>query len=263
MITSDYDEDEHDDQAGTSLDSSLPYVLESVLDQPFVAPNHSVATENLSINESCSSSEIFPQPITTNVSPSPTFLLDSIILKEVCENIFEDLTKLVEPRNQIIPSEIYEDQWTALRERVDYVMVEMKKMSQEAHNQTLHNSFKDVAKSMEEVELNRNKSRLYISDTLVYMDAFSIITSTVHSEDRNLSWLTKLMIQSDAPILEKLKRDFEQEQMIKQLEKELFEQKMMYVILKRNMAAKQHEFRIREEAQAKGYNELKEAMQNQ
>jgi len=70
---------------------------------------------------------------------------------------------------------------------------------------------------MEEVELNRNpvKSILYISDTLVYTDASSIMTSSVQSEDQNLSWLTKLLIHSDAPILEKLKRDSEQEQRIK------------------------------------------------
>jgi len=34
-------------------------------------------------------------PQTTTVSPPPTILLDSIIIKEVCENIFEDLNKLV------------------------------------------------------------------------------------------------------------------------------------------------------------------------
>jgi len=88
-------------------------------------------------------------------------VLDSVILKEVCENIFEDLTKLVEARNHVIPSNIYEEQWTSLRERVDYIMFEMKKLSQEAHNQTLHNLFKDVTRSMEEVELNRIQLRVY------------------------------------------------------------------------------------------------------
>jgi len=201
---------------------------------------------------------------TWRVSPLPTILLDYVILKKVCENIFEDLIKLVEARNQVIPSKIYEEQWTSLRERVDYVMFEMKKLSKEAHNQTLHNWFKDVVRSMEEVKLNINpvKIRLYISDTPVYMDASSIITSSFHSEDRNLSWLTKMLIHSDAPILEKLKRDFEQEQKIKQLEKELFEQKLMYANLKRNMEAKNLESKVREEAQIKGYNELKEAMKN-
>ncbi|KEH16223.1 hypothetical protein MTR_0273s0030 [Medicago truncatula] len=39
------------------------------------------------------------------------------------------------------------------------------------------------------------------------MDAYGIITSGVHSEDLDLRWLTKLKIQADALILEKLKGD--------------------------------------------------------
>jgi len=39
------------------------------------------------------------------------------------------------------------------------------------------------------------------------MDASSIVSSSVHSEDPDLKWLTKLLIQSDAPILEKLKKN--------------------------------------------------------
>jgi len=141
-------------------------------------------------------------------------------------------------------------------------MFEMKKLSQEAHNKTLHNCFKDDARSMEEVELNRNpiKNRLYIPDTLVYLDASSIITSCIQIEDRNLSWLTKLLIHSDEPILEKLKRDYEQEQMVKQLEKEIFKKKLMYANIKRNMEAHNMGFKIKEVAQIKGYNELKEAI---
>lgn len=66
-----------------------------------------------------------------------------------------------------------------------------------------------------------------------------------------------MQVHTDAPILEKLKRDSEQEQKIHKLEKELFEQKLMYENLKGNMAIQ------REEAQARGYDELKEAMKKQ
>ena len=211
MITQDSNaEDEHVVQNNLALDSSSPFILESVHD-PIFEPNQ------VSSYASCSLTQIIPQSLTTNVSPPPTLLLDFVILKEVCEKIFKDLTKLLEAMNHVIPSNIYEEQWNSLRERVDYVMFKMKKLSQEAHNQTLHNWFKDVARSMEEVELNINplKSILYILDTLVYTDASSIMTSSVQSEDQNLSWLTKLLIHSDAPILEKLKRDSEQEQRIK------------------------------------------------
>ena len=87
-ITSDSDdEDEHIFEAKTVLDSSLPFVLESIHDLPYDAPNHSTAIETLSTDEPCSSTQITPQPLTTNVSPPPTLLLDSVILKEVCENI--------------------------------------------------------------------------------------------------------------------------------------------------------------------------------
>jgi len=48
--------------------------------------------------------------------------------------------------------------------------------------------------------------------------------------------------------------------MIKKLEKELFEQKMLSENLKREIAAQKEEFRIREETQARCYNELKASM---
>jgi len=48
-----------------------------------------------------------PQP--TNVSPPPTLLLHSNILREVCENIFEVLNKLVKARNDPIHTKNYED----------------------------------------------------------------------------------------------------------------------------------------------------------
>lgn len=146
-------------------------------------------------------------------------------------------------------------------------MCELQKLSLEAHHQsinTLNNWFKEVVNSMKEVEDNRNqaRSKLYISDFSFYLDASSIITTSVH-EDLSMNWLTKLKVHTDAPILAKLKSDFEQEQKIKKLEKELCEQKMMYENLKRNMAIQRKEFLAREEAQASGYNELKEAIQKQ
>jgi len=268
MMTSYSDvEDEHAVQTNLSLNSTSPFVLESVHDQPFIAPNQSVVIEVSSTNIPSSSSQIIPQPQTTNVSPPPTFLLDSVIIKEVCENIFVDLEKLVKSRNNFVRAENYEEKWTALRERVDTIMCELQKLSVEAHHQstnTLNNWFKEVVNNMKEVEANRNqaRSKQYISDSPFYLDASSIITASDH-EDLCLNWLTKLKAHTDAPILAKLKCDSEQEQKIKKLEKELFEQKLMYEELKRNMAIQREEFLAREDAQVRGYNELKEAMQKQ
>ena len=172
--------------------------------------------------------------------PPPTLLLDYVILKEVCENIFEDLNKLVQTRNNFVHAENYEEKWTALRERVNTVMCEVQKLSLESHKEsinTLHIWFKNVVSSKKEVKINRNqeKHKLYISNSPFYLDASSIITANIH-EDLSLNWLTKLKVHTDVEIIAKLENDFEQEQKIKKLEKELFEQKLMFEELKRNMA---------------------------
>ena len=83
------------------------------------------------------------------------------------------------------------------------------------------------------------------------MDASSIITATVHSENPDIRWLTKMTIHSEAPILEKLKNDFEQENENKELKKELLEQRLMYVELQRKIIAQQEEAKVREEALAR------------
>jgi len=126
MVTSDSDvEDEPADQINQPLNSSSPFVLESIHDPPYVAPNQ---IETISIDIPSSSNQICPQIITTNVSPPPTILLESVILKVVCENIFEDLNKLVKAKNNFVHAENYEEKWTALRERVDTVMCELQKL---------------------------------------------------------------------------------------------------------------------------------------
>jgi len=201
-------------------------------------------------------------------SPPPTFLLDSTILQEVCENIFKDLNKLVKTRSNFIHKESYVDQWTSLREIIDYVMSELQKSSLEAHNHvldSLNDWFKDVVIGMEKVNININQefNKLYISDTPIFMDASSIISSSVHSEDPDVKWVTKLLIQFDAPILEKLKKDSEQEKTIKELKKELLDQRLLTAELQRKLIAQQEEAKAIEEALVKGYNELKESMDKQ
>jgi len=248
--------DSDDEMIDVYTNSNLHIASHQTIEIPTSSSIHSTSDQTLTI-----------APQTLNVSPPPTLLLDFVILKEVCVNIFVDLDKLVKTRNNFVQTENYEEKWTAFRERVDTVMCELQKFSLEAHNQsinTLNNWFKDVVHSMKEVGANINQARkkLYILDSPFYLDASSIIIASVH-EDLSLNWLTKLKVHTDAPILAKLKHDFVQEHKIKKLEKELFGQKMMYKNRKRNMAIQREEFFAREEAQARGYNELKEAMQKQ
>ena len=205
----------------------------------------------------------------TDITAPPTLLLDFVILKEVCESIFQDLNKLVNTRNNFVHERVYVDEWTRLMNRVEYMMCELQKLSLEAHDKALidlQKWFQGVTVNMEEVELNRSleKSRLYLSDTPMYLDASSIISSSVHSENPDFKWLTKLKIQSsDASILEKLNDDPVLEKENKELKKALFEQKVLVAELQRKMIAQQEEARIREENLVKGYNELKGDMQKQ
>ena len=93
--------DEAPTQIETTLASSSPFVLEHVNDPPFV-PNQTIATER-------NTSTIIPsEPSSSNstqltdITFPLTLLLDSIILKEMCENIFRDLNKLVKTRNSFV-----------------------------------------------------------------------------------------------------------------------------------------------------------------
>jgi len=144
----------------------------------------------------------------------------------------------VKARNNFVHEEDYVKEWRRQRERVDFVMSELQKSSFEAHSNahnTINDCFKDVVKSMQEVEIKRTqeRSKLYISDTPMFLNALGIISSNVHSENLDLKWLTKLKVQTDSPILEKLKNDSELEKENKRLKKELLEQRLLLVEYKR------------------------------
>jgi len=148
-------------------------------------------------------------------------------------------------------------------------MCELHKLSLEAHDKALldlQQWFKGVIMNMEEIELNGTleKSIMYLSDTPMYLGASSIISSSVHSENPDLRWLTKLKIlTSDAPILNKLKDDSVLENENKELKKALFEHKVLVSELQRKMLDQQEQARIREENLIKSNNEFKEEMKKQ
>jgi len=255
-------------QIGTTLASSSSFVLEHVNDPPFV-PNQTLAIESntSTIINSEPSSSITHQLIDLTVPP--TLLLDSPILKEACGQIFLDLNKLVKTRNNFIHEKDYVSEWTSLRNRVEYMMCELHKLSLKAHDKALldlQQWFKGVIVNMEEIELNRTleKRKLYLSDTPMYPDASCIISSNVHFENPDFRRLTKLKIQtSDAPILEKLKDDPVLEKENKELKKALFEQEVLVSELQRKMLDQQEQARIKEENLIKSNNEFKEEMKKQ
>jgi len=175
----------------------------------------------------------------------------------------------VKTRNNYIHEKDYVSEWTSLRNIVEYMMCELHKLSLEAHDKALldlQQWFKGVTVNMEEIELNKTleKSRMYLSNTPMYLDASSIISSSVHSENPYFRWLTELKIQtSDAPILKKLKDDPVLEKENKELKKALFEHKVLVSELQRKMLDQQEQTRIWEENLIKSNNEFKEEMKKQ
>jgi len=158
MITSvSDDEDEQANQwfrlgfLNQPLCTSSLFVLEYIHDPPYIAPSKPISKTSI-IDTPCSFNQTCPQIITTVVSQPPTLLLDSIILQEVCENIFKDLNKVVKTRNNFVHKEDYVNEWARLRERVDIVMCELQKTSLEACDKalnTLNECFTEVVKNME------------------------------------------------------------------------------------------------------------------
>jgi len=67
---------------------------------PTIPTNDQPSTSNLAI-QPCA-------PAKTNVPYPPTLFLDSTILADVCENIFQELNKLSQARNDLIHKESYE-----------------------------------------------------------------------------------------------------------------------------------------------------------
>jgi len=77
-------------------------------------PDESLETNTqivIPTNDQPSTSNLIIQPCApakTNVPSPPTLFLDSTILPDVCENIFQDLNKLVQARNDLIHEVSYE-----------------------------------------------------------------------------------------------------------------------------------------------------------
>jgi len=234
-----------------STSSSSTVVLNSVPDQPSETITEIVDPKPFTTDQPSSSNQALQTCTparTTKVPSPPTLFLDSTILTDVCENIFQKLNKLVQVRNNLTHEEKYDKQWRRLRERVDFVMSELQRSSLDAQDNAQNNLqdwLKGVVNNLQEVEVKRTqgKTQLCISDK----DASDIIPSSVHPKELDLTWLTKINIKSTSTELELLQRNSALERENKQLKKEFLEQKLLLLEYKTTTEAKLEEARIRKE----------------
>jgi hypothetical protein len=97
-------------------------VIQSVPDKPSTS---NTQTPNSTNNQPSSShlAIVLAAPTKPTKIPSPpTIFLDSTLLTDVCEKIFQELNKLIQARNDLIHQDKYEKQWCKFKERVDYIM---------------------------------------------------------------------------------------------------------------------------------------------
>jgi len=103
---------------------------QSVPEQVLCHQSNTVTEVETSINGQPSSSHLAIKPCApakTNAPSSPTLFLDSTILADVCENIFQEMNNLVQARNNMLHEDSYEKLWIRLKDRVEYVLTELQR----------------------------------------------------------------------------------------------------------------------------------------
>jgi len=208
-----------------------------------------------------SSSNLAIQPITpakTNVSSQPTLFLNSAILSNVCESIFQELNCLIQARNNLIHEDNYEKLWIRLKDTVDFILLELQRScldAQELAQAKLQAWLKGVVSNLDEVKILRTWVK-----TPLCLEARSLIPSNIHPKELNLDWLTKLNFNEASSDLALLQRNTLLEKENHQLKKELLEQKLMLLEYKTKTNAQLEEARIREERLLKRNEDFKMKM---
>jgi len=103
--------------------SSFTFVPDNLSETntPTIPTNNQPSTSNLAIQPTA-------PPRTTKVPSPPTMYLDSSLLADVCENIFQELNRLIHTSHDLIHENSYEKTWKRLKERVDNVLTALQRI---------------------------------------------------------------------------------------------------------------------------------------
>jgi len=184
--------------------------------------------------------------------------LNSTILSHVCESIFQELNCLIQARNNLIHEDSYEKLWIRLKDRVDFILSELQRSfldAQEIAQAKLQAWLKGVVSNMDEVKILRTWVK-----TPLFLEARSLIPSSIQPKELNLDWLTKLNFKEASSELALLQRNTILEKENHQLKKELLEQKLMLLEYKTKTDAQLEEAKIREEKLLKSNEDFKKEM---
>jgi hypothetical protein len=182
----------------------------------------------------------------------------------VCENISQELIKLIQGRNNHTHKESYEKQWRRLKEIVDFVLSELQRTcldEQDSAHQKFQDWLKGVDNNLQEVKILR--TWVQNPPSIKGREVTDFIPSGVHPRDLDLSFLSKINFKSASGSLDLLQRNANLESENRKLKKELMEQKLLLLEYKSCTEAKLEEARAREENLIKSNEEFKNDMKLQ
>jgi len=150
--------------------------------------------------------------------------------------------------------------WNILREVVNRVLDDLQRLYVHAQNQALKKWFDEVIESEKVVEVKRNMKQIW--DSPHYMDLSRMIPEAVKS-GLDTSWITQMLKN----LLKALnKKDPKEVKLVEKLQEDLFEQKMMFEDLRRQLAEvkeEQKQQRSIQEAQIKKTEDMEMTMKQQ
>ena len=145
------------------------------------------------------------------------------MLADVCENIFQELNRLAQARNNLIHEDGYEKLWKRLKEIVDYVLTELQRScidAQDTAQTKLQDWMKRVVSNLHEVKVL--KTWVKTSLCLRARNASNIIPSSIHPRELDLNWLNKISLKEASSELALLQKNTILEKENKQLKNDLF-----------------------------------------
>jgi len=190
--------------------------------------------------------------------------LDSSLLADVCENIFQELNRLTQTRHDLIHEQSYEQSWKRKKERAENVLNALQRTcmdDQDNAQQKLKDWLKGVTSNLEEVRVLKTWVKHPLC--LRQRNETDFIPAGSHQRELNVNWLTRMYVKQASPRLVVLQRNVKLENENRQLKKELFEQKLLLIEYKSSTKVKLKEARVREEMLIKSNEDFKREMKQQ
>ena len=219
-------------------------------------------------NNQPSPSNLAIQPITppkpTKIPSPPTMYQDLSLLADVCENIFHELNRLIQSRNDLIHHNSYEQSWKRLKKRVENVLNALQRTcmdDQDIAQQKLKDWLKGVTSNLQEVRILRT----WVQNPLCLRqrNETNFIPAGIHPRELNVNWLTRMNIKPISTESAVLQRNAELENENRKLKKELLKQKLLLIEYKSSTEAKLKEARVREEKLIESNGDFKREMKQQ